>query len=683
MKDISIYIDNVSVDLYQDVDITLNFENTVLSDISKIKSDYSQTIKLPKTATNDLVFQLALTPNYNSGKRGSSMLCRVVIEGLAIIDEGLCHLLDSSGDSYEICITWGNVGAFERWIANKPKLRDMPPNGDNDYISWDERNGEEVREGGASILDTYDEPWSEFKVLDNGYGVLGSLMYGAYNPMKAGYTLDKSKCNISPYTPLKEIYDRIRLYNGLKFSIDRSIKESMKDIAVVLTENNNTSLTTKTINTTFRRKALTMRDDNKYGYKRLYFNVNNVDIYDTASGVFLQYGYRDVSISFSDIYISMSTGLNNSLTGASDFASNASMFSLVIKTTSGVKNYQLSKVEGIFNTIKASINETFSTDYVVGSDRTPILEIYLKLKKWDTLPQDVWDSPNYAMDYIGQVGGWEASSLTGAFRIAMGNTDEAALNGFIYTYQENSHDYPLERFELTPNLPDIGQVDFVKFLCQFYGVFPRKNGDVVEFVSIDIFYRNLENRMFVDWSEKHIITNDDAPKSIAFSVGDYAQRNIVRYELDDADAVDDSFIISVDNMTLANEKELITFPFSASKGNRISQYWYDDDGNVQIENAGFRIMNISYNDNEDFLPELSYGSNLSAEYVVKTRYREFIETIRRPIVISEMFNLTIVDLFYLDMTKPVYLSKYGRYYIILSIRWNTSDKLSEVKLLQM
>ena len=103
-------------------------------------------------------------------------------------------------------------------------------------------------------------------------------------------------------------------------------------------------------------------------------------------------------------------------------------------------------------------------------------------------------------------------------------------------YQLNAAGYPLAQFRLTPNLPPISQIDFINFICNWYGLFPIMDSGMIRLVSFNVLTDNIENGKIYDWSDKLASYSDDAPKSIAYAM-DYAQHNSVGYTVDDNDAM--------------------------------------------------------------------------------------------------------------------------------------------------
>jgi hypothetical protein len=120
MREVTIYIDGRQADTYRNDSVTLDFNSSILSDVGSIKCSGSKTIKLPKTLNNDTIFDLPHMPSHESSKAHKVMSCAMEIDGISIFGNGLCHLLTSDGDHYEVAVTFGVMHGLESWLKNKP-----------------------------------------------------------------------------------------------------------------------------------------------------------------------------------------------------------------------------------------------------------------------------------------------------------------------------------------------------------------------------------------------------------------------------------------------------------------------------------------------------------------------------------------------------------------------------------
>lgn len=660
MREIDIIINGRRADTYRDESISLNFNSSLLGDISSITCSVSQTITLPRTATNDAIFSMAIYPSADSEARGVYMPCALRVDGVSIFEDGQCHLLDSSEEEYSIAVTWGTMHTLGSWVTAKRKLRELTAY-KTDNIPWNSRAGVTNHGGGLSQIEREDTDVTSY-----------AMYYANYN---VGVDLDsvgRDKQNISPCVTLLEIWERIRRENGLQMVLDDNIRDDMERNVIVLTKNNNTSLQTLEQPLILQAKSPVIKDDHYLGYtKKLFLDFANVDFFDTATSSFVQKGYNQVRLTLSDIYLSMSylqTG-----EGAADFANET--YYLVLKYGNTIVRKPSRRVNN--NTIKFS-GGVYTINQFIGEDHEGdiVMEIYVELHQWNNLPDPVWEYPN--RKYItGSYGGWANYSLKDSLRFITLYDDITSLNApTMYQYQNNSNDYPLGSFALVPNLPDITQIDFVNMICKLYGLFPVADGQSVRFVRFDVLQDNIASGNTEDWSNKHISASD-TPNGIAFNIDGYARHNYLKYKEDKNDPTNYKGDITSDNDVISLERTFYEFPLAASKGNLISQFYLNEAGEVQKNDSEYRLMRM-YDDST-----LSFDDSLKPQQIVNRHYQSLQDAVRRPIVIEDEFLLNELDLCSLDYTKPVYLAKYGRYYAVISIQWSSDKKASKAKLLQL
>ena len=292
-REITIYIDGVKADVYDDASIALDFNSSLLADVSSVKCSGSKTIRLPKTQINDRIFDLPHLPSYESSKAHSVMPCSVYVDGITIIDKGLCHLLSSDGDHYEVAVTFGVMHTFEQWLKDKMKLTDLTRGGRGDSVPWNKTSG--VTTWGSA-----------------------SIFYARYNCIKEG---DNSRyaINIHPSVTLAEVWRRVIEENNLKIDFDGSYLDDMARRAIVLTKNKNTSLQT------FEKSLVIQKTPSYINYGlvgRIYLNVLNSQFFNIQTSSCVYNGEVGVTINIGEIYLSLpvtsSTG-----DGASDFKSAA------------------------------------------------------------------------------------------------------------------------------------------------------------------------------------------------------------------------------------------------------------------------------------------------------------------------------------------------------------------------
>jgi hypothetical protein len=209
-----------------------------------------------------------------------------------------------------------------------------------------------------------------------------------------------------------------------------------------------------------------------------------------------------------------------------------------------------------------------------------------------------------------------------------------------------------------------------------------QQGDSVTFVPFSRLFDNIDTGNVYDWSKVLTEQYIDCPNNVSQTIDGYAQRNTIKYKEDKNDPVDLTASLVVEDEALESEKKLIEFPFAASRGNKIPQYSLNDEGELEKNDCEYRVMRITYGENYTN-NALRFSDDMTPQQIANRHYSELQDVIRKPMQIEEEVILSLLDLKDIDYSKPVYLSKYGRYFAIISIQW-TSDKLtSRVKLLRI
>lgn len=131
-----LYIDGKRVEL-NDIGISLDYKSNLLTDISKIVSNNSYTIKAPKTTENIRLIDGFIYPSTVGEYPYKAHSGVVVRDGVEIIKDATVYLL-SIGEEIEFCLVWGIGSKFDN-IKNK-KLTEMPIV-DGDTVAWDPEAG--------------------------------------------------------------------------------------------------------------------------------------------------------------------------------------------------------------------------------------------------------------------------------------------------------------------------------------------------------------------------------------------------------------------------------------------------------------------------------------------------------------------------------------------------------------
>ena len=140
-----LYINNTKVDLGK-TDITLSYKSNLLTDISKIVSNSSYTIKLPKTAKNLALIECSHIPSSTSRYPYLKHKGTLIRNGIEIIKDANVVLLET-GEFIEIALAWGNVTNFAGVVNDGKKLTDITHGTEEgvDWVVWNNKGSNSVQ----------------------------------------------------------------------------------------------------------------------------------------------------------------------------------------------------------------------------------------------------------------------------------------------------------------------------------------------------------------------------------------------------------------------------------------------------------------------------------------------------------------------------------------------------------
>lgn len=254
------------------------------------------------------------------------------------------------------------------------------------------------------------------------------------------------------------------------------------------------------------------------------------------------------------------------------------------------------------------------------------------------------------------------------------------------------------QFAVSDVIPEIKQLDFVKAICLLKGWYFEQNPNGALRL-IDLSPLSNYNGS-VDWSDK-VISDSATPDNVDFSYESDAQRNWLRYKVDENVQVDADGYLSVDDETLETDKTIYTLPFAPTDADLVVQYTYElesvhaelQNGNVTFDVTTTRKFvkteprllelredgDIDAQGNE--IPYLGFWPALYLQNIINSRYRLYQSIIREPLVVTVELNLSVVDLATLDYTKPIYIARYGCYFAIVELQY--SGELTKAKLIKL
>lgn len=231
-------------------------------------------------------------------------------------------------------------------------------------------------------------------------------------------------------------------------------------------------------------------------------------------------------------------------------------------------------------------------------------------------------------------------------------------------------------FPIAENLPDIGQLDFIKgALGLFGGVIIPDDGRLI----LERYDDLLARRDAVDWTAK--MEMSAGITKYTGQLQGFAQENIIKYEEDVTLPISPDITLVMEDETASLTRDMLKLPFAASRGSEAIHYKYDrEKGEIDDIDIKPRVFGFTYN--EDGTRKLVFLEDMAGDRARKTYHGAFQSLIRKPVQISINVRLHELDLAHLDLTRPVYLGQYGKYYAILKIQTSETD-LCKVELLQL
>lgn len=242
-------------------------------------------------------------------------------------------------------------------------------------------------------------------------------------------------------------------------------------------------------------------------------------------------------------------------------------------------------------------------------------------------------------------------------------------------------------------------------------------------------YRRVKTGQFVDWTAKLI---PNSKRTDYFKIEDYAQDNTIYLKENDNDGAADSMNITINNVSLAPEKDLFTIGFEAGRAvsfappvltfDPAQPPAYDLTGcSVPTVNAGDETNASGWPTTMEYKGCLAHIGTMGDKYIgaefkktmlnvtgarqvqpteadlmnfplmknaplleFRTRYYESIaKMLHNARRITAYFRFTALDIANLDLMTPVYLDMYGAYFYINKINNFGAEATTEVELIKL
>ena len=624
MRNEQLYIDGELVDLDEDTQITLNIKSNLFTDLSKIVSNNSYTIKLPKTVRNQRIIEHADLPACDTDYPREYHQARYFRNGIEIIPDGKAVLMSCAG-TLDVALTWGNVSLMESITEGDKTLNDLEEETSSGFFTIWKRE-----------ISGYDDS-SGFIVAD----------------MDLGIRNYDEKNYIHPSVRVPWILERITTASGITIEWPDTVKSELIDRLLV-------PMTTKIgeRENTFNVLYISMKYRNGQVEGKGDYYVHAAITEESSNS------YMQVTEQSGDIYWGVKMLLDNiklRITGDVSFyfSSDTAMNPRIV----GYKMEDGAAVE-VFSANAASMEKTLGDNWYVEFDFDE-----------ESSPLEVGDVIYFAFDNMGYVidnptEGYGTWNMGLHYSIDEASPEEEGVSNGI--------------FPIIPNLPDIKWIDFVKAVMQMCGLFAVPSGHgTIRFVSADTIMQNKPSAK--DWTKKVVATyQDNKPNEITYMLDGFARYNYYRYKEDDTVKGDFDASLYVENSTLDKETNVVTLPFAGTDTRDRRAYipLYDysnsEEGVGELTDVEPRIL---LETNEGGKAKASF-KGLEWRELIGKYYANYQTLIRRPVVIKEKIEISDVELREIDVTVPVYLAQYGRYYAIISIKAEDTG-ICECELLQL
>ena len=472
-----LYINGSRVDFADD--ITIKIVSNVLGDISKIESNHSYTVKLPRTLANERVMGWAARPTIDADTPRRYMTADYIVDGIAVISGGRAYISKATADEYEVALLWGDCPALVRMKDDNRKLTKLTSRDD-----W--------------------FVYTHQPTIDTVAHFLGKAVYGF-----ADY-ISGVEGDVLPCVTVRYILALIREQYGITINIPADRLEAAGRWLVALTTRRITvddkpvevdtgaAMVDGEVAHTWQTK----------GYNTMYFYNNGGALRLRYSNDYHVQTWRLVAHTAANPFILRLT--HKSGTVETYYSSN-------ISTGQGI-DVTLRDFDAVRDVVSVTVTARFAGGTLAG-------EIKLQLTA--------------TLDPVDEV-----------------------TEG--------------EGYRITPNLPDMTCIDFIKEVCSRLGLHAMRNNsnNAIDLLPVETITARQDQ-------EVELLAID----GVAYAIDGWAQRNVLKYATDDFSPSEQAGAITVDNETIAKTADMFTSKFISGDGSFVPLYNVevktDDEGNTE------------------------------------------------------------------------------------------------------
>lgn len=679
-----LYIDNQLVDLGKSNNITLDIKSNLFRDVSKLSSNTTYTVKLPKTVRNMMIFgHIEVVQSLDSFPYNMHT-ARYFRNGVEVIKNGRTSVLSVTKESFEISIVWGLWEKFSTLTSKGTVLNQLETddkilfqkNNDIETVETIKKRGYGYAGYDARIKETNDdlyfkgEYYKTYPILDGGR----SMSRGNNNSGGFGHSFGSSGSKyLHPVVWVPWVLDIIKQQIGISFEWFGESKDYVDTLVMPLINKKSNYLT---FEDKFELDMLSMD-----GLGAISCNVLK------SSNMFKEDGNGVTTLtaaSSAKVLIEIeaewqwdNTGMRPNAHGSSGdvywdgyWLPYGQLLKVIHKSGDEETIYQCGPQKrfdvpsGYQGVIKSEM---------IGNGK-------IEMQQGDTLRFEWANEKNRILRGLKFNGGMMKATIA--------SDENVPVGGY---------------FPITYNLPNIKIIDFIKFLAAITGAFPLQmtEENKVLFVPLSTVWNNKANAS--DWTRRIIPQGAyNQSKNIEFKLSDYAQHNYYKWKADDKVSGNYDGDIQVENETLESEKTMFEFPFSACDGNNVPMYEGLSYSGGTNGGGGFGGGSSGSSSSTTEETEPSYSScnsrilrmtgessdkascifDINMQNIIDEKYQNVVNTLRNTKMIKENVKMSDLELLNFDETKPVYLAQYGAYFAVIEIK-SQSSGIAEATMLEL
>ena len=615
-----ILINDEHVDLGDRPRITMEYASNLLDEPGKLNLSHSYTIHIPRTIRNARILQAPERPANGQGLVRRYLPARYYRNGIDLLGPARAYVIKSTKAQYDIAIVSESLANLQALIESKDTLNDLPG---LPMLQW-------IGSSGKS---------PDYYSADFGFAKYQSGLPA--DPYPTYYTASH------PYARVVPLLRMILQKAGVPFLFDETeaIDTDMYDTAILAAPSRKPSKGMETESGVIAGSAIAAAE---YGGLQWLVLANFTQGWD-APRLFFTFGDSFFDGFFTDLRKFRIT-LNIAAPIGQDWSD------VYLEIYSSVKN--------------AGNYKPTQKRWPFVKDDAGVLHVVID----EELEPDLgWDMLRLKFQRL-KGGTYEDFRIMEA-PVPYDLQKPMMTVNFIHDQIDIAYD---NRFPLQGNLPDISQWDFIRSVCAIFGLRLTVKDGALRFSDVQTWY---DRSKAADWSGR-LVDGTGETSDISYSISSWARNNYIRYKEDDKAQTSLPFnpdaALKVDDQTLKDSRDYYKLPFAASTRDVAIHYEIEGDEAKNIDIAP-RIFRLGYVNDVLTLtsPEEMYGQPLIERY-----YPTIQKAVENPVIVSTEVRLSEIDIKTLDLTVPVYLSQYGRYYAVLKVQTSDSD-ICKVELLQL